>query len=298
MIDVKFRTEYIAEHSTLTLDPTRPIVLVGSCFAANIANKMQECMWDAFNGLGTLYNPMSIAKVLEMLVLGDPDMVDVKSSLFESNGIFHSWLFDSHFSASSKEKCIQAIEGCRQNLLTMLRRAQALIVTLGTSWCYVLSHNNVEEKEYIVANCHKMPSSMFQRRRVSVEEISSLWFDLCDRLKRKYPNLNVIFTVSPVRHLKDGFEGNTLSKATLHLAVERICENFQEAIYFPAYELVCDDLRDYRFYSSDLVHPSDTAVEYIWEVFCNTFLDENGIKILKEGNKCFKRANHRAIVKG
>lgn len=295
---MKFRTEYITEHSVLTLDPARPIVLVGSCFAANIAKKMQECMWDAFNGIGTLYNPMSIAKVLELLVLGDCDTLDIKSSLFESNGIFHSWLFDSHFSASSVKKCIQSIEECRQSLLNSLSKAQALIVTFGTSWCYILSQKEAKEKEYVVANCHKMPSAMFQRKRVSVDEISSVWIDLCNRLKKKYPDLNVIFTVSPVRHLKDGFEGNTLSKASLHLAVERICENFKDAVYFPAYELVCDDLRDYRFYSSDLVHPSDTAVEYIWEIFCKTFLDDKGISLLKEGNKSFKRSNHRAIMKG
>lgn len=295
---MKFRTEYNPVRSALTLDPTIPIVLVGSCFAANIAAKMQECMWNAFNGLGTLYNPMSIAKVLQLSIFEDSDISDIESSLFDANGKFNSWLFDSHFSASTRNKCIQSIKEARIKLLAILDEAQALIITFGTAWCYSLSGINEKDSvnEYIVANCHKMPSSLFHRRRVSIDEISSIWINLCNKLKLKYPNLTIIFTVSPVRHLKDGFEGNTLSKATLHLAVERICEKVRDCLYFPAYELVNDDLRDYRFYATDLVHPSEAAVEYIWEVFCNTFLDELGTTKLKDGNRMFKRLNHRQII--
>lgn len=295
---MKFRTEYKLTKSSLTLAPECPIVLVGSCFAANIAAKMRECMWNAFNGMGTLYNPMSIAKVLQLLIFEDSDIIGIESSLFEANGKINSWLFDSHFSASTSDKCIQYIKEARSKLLTVLDEAQAMIITFGTAWCYSLSGKNEDNdaNEYIVANCHKMPSSLFHRRRVSIDEISSIWIDLCNKLKQKYPNLTIIFTVSPVRHLKDGFEGNTLSKATLHLAVERICEEVIGSLYFPAYELVYDDLRDYRFYASDLVHPSEEAVEYIWEVFCNTFLDERGIIKLKEGNKMFKRLNHHQII--
>lgn len=256
---------------------------------------MRESLWVAYNGLGTLYNPMSIAKVIDIMVFGDEDSADIESSLFEANGIVHSWLFDSHFSGASKERCLNNIIESRTKLLETLEKAQMLIVTFGTSWCYALGQNKKEE-EYIVANCHKMPSSMFSRRRVSIEEISTLWIDLCQRLQRKYPNLSIVFTVSPVRHLKDGFEGNTLSKCTLQLAVEQIRTKIAKSLYFPAYEIVCDDLRDYRFYSSDLVHPSDSAIEYIWEIFCKTFLDDKGLAKIKEGNKIYKKLNHRPIV--
>ncbi|MDE6522228.1 MAG: GSCFA domain-containing protein [Muribaculaceae bacterium] len=293
---MKFRTEYKAEPSRLHLDPTRPIVLVGSCFADNIAGKMRESLWDAFNGLGTLYNPMSIAKVLDLMAFGVVDSNDIESSLFEANGIVHSWLFDSHFSATSKEECKKNIIESRTKLLESFEKSQMLIVTFGTAWCYSLQNINNDE-EYIVANCHKMPSSMFSRRRASVEEISKLWIDLCKRLQQKYPDLSIVFTVSPVRHLKDGFEGNTLSKSTLQLAVEQIRTKIENALYFPAYELVCDDLRDYRFYASDLVHPSDSAIEYIWEIFCQTFLDDHGMTMIKEGNKKYKRLNHRPIMR-
>ena len=295
---MKFRTEFIPVRSVLTLDPARSIVLVGSCFASNIASKMRECMWNAYNGVGTLYNPMSIAKVLELMIFSECAYSDFESSLFETEGKVHSWLFDTHFSASTKEKCLQNILDSQKELLRALAEAQALVVTFGTSWCYSLSEYVLQDvtEEYIVANCHKMPTSMFRRKRVSIEEISSLWIGLCNDIRKKYPELKIIFTVSPVRHLKDGFEGNTLSKAILHLAVERICEKVRGCIYFPAFELMYDDLRDYRFYASDLAHPSETAVEYIWEVFCKTFLDENGLVKIKEGGKRYKMLNHRQIL--
>ncbi len=298
---MKFRPEYISKRTSLTLDPSRPIVLVGSCFAANIAAKMRECMWQTFNGIGTLYNPISIARVLELLIFDQHPIESLDASLFEAEGRIHSWLFDSHFSSSSKQGCLEGIFQTRDELLKHLEDCQALIVTFGTAWCYALkdAHRPSPEfdGEYIVANCHKMPAAMFSRRRVSVAEISKLWMSLCQRLKQKYPELKIIFTVSPVRHLKDGFEGNTLSKATLHLALEEICMHAEDCLYFPAYEIVCDDLRDYRFYASDLVHPSEAAVEYIWENFCKTFVDENGMQRLKAGLKEYKRLNHRPIQK-
>ncbi len=258
-------------------------------------------MWNAYNGVATLYNPMSIARVLELLVLDETPIIGVEASLFEAEERIHSWLFDSHFSASSKQRCIASILQTRDELFKHLENSQAIIVTFGTAWCYALKDEHLPapevDGEYIVANCHKMPAAMFSRRRVSVEEISKLWISLCQRLKQKYPELKIIFTVSPVRHLKDGFEGNTLSKATLHLAVEEICRHAEDCLYFPAYEIVCDELRDYRFYASDLMHPSETAVEYIWENFCKTFVDEIGMQRLKAGHKEYKRLNHRPIQK-
>ena len=294
---MKFRTEYKETRIQPPLDPSRPIVLVGSCFATNIASKMQECQWEAYNGIGTLYNPMSIAKVLELMIFENDFRAKVANSLFESEGKVHSWLFDSHFSSVSKEECLDLISKMRSDLLSSISRAQAIIVTFGTAWCYSLVETQEEKQEYIVANCHKMPAIMFRRRRVDIEEIASMWIKLCEKIKKRYPSLRIIFTVSPVRHLKDGFEGNSLSKATLLLAVEKICSSLEYSIYFPAYEIVCDDLRDYRFYASDLVHPSDSAVEYIWEKFRSTFIDEKGEMLLKEGSKRYKFLHHRPITR-
>lgn len=297
---MKFRTEFTPSRSHLILSPSRPIALVGSCFAQNIAAKMRECLWQVFSNAGALYNPLSIAKVLDLLVFNPDFETELRDSLFESEGYVHSWLFDSHFSRRSAEELVREIDDLRCNLLTTLEQAQALIVTFGTAWCYSLN----ERPEYVVSNCHKMPQQMFLRRRMSVGEIVEIWTGLCRRLVKRFPGLNLIFTVSPVRHLKDGFEGNSRSKATLFLAAEEICggaamssENPEgNAIYFPAYEIVCDDLRDYRFYASDLVHPSEMAVEYLWSIFRSTFLDASGERMLIEGSKAYKRQHHRPIL--
>lgn len=289
---MKFRTEIKDLNYPFLLDPNKTVVLIGSCFAENIARKMHECQWNVFNGAGTLYNPMSIAKVIDLLALSDECSAELSSSIFEAEGLTHSWLFDSHFSRIEAIDLIKNVESVREDLIQSLEKSQALIVTFGTSWCYFL-----EGKEnYIVANCHKQPQSLFSRRRVSVSEIVDLWTDLICRLTARFPDLKVIFTVSPVRHLKDGFEGNSRSKATLLLAVEELCAGSADAFYFPAYEIVCDDLRDYRFYAQDLVHPSDSAVEYIWEIFRKSFVDTRGEELIRQGNKRFKALNHRQIT--
>lgn len=288
---MKFRTEYLPARSALTLDPGRPAVMAGSCFAQNIAEKMRQCQWPVFSGIGTLYNPLSIARVLELMVFDTDFSATIGDSLFEAEDYVHSWLFDSHFSRQTAQLCIEKAEETRRELLGSLERAQALIVTFGTAWCYFLG----DRRDYVVANCHKMPQTMFERRRITADEISAVWTDLCRRLRQRYPGLQFIFTVSPVRHLKDGFEGNARSKATLLLAAEKITGNAEGAIYFPAYEIVNDDLRDYRFYADDLTHPSEAAVEYLWEMFQATFVDAKGVRTLREGNRAWKRQNHRNI---
>lgn len=289
---MKFRTEYRPQPSSLRLSPEHPVVLLGSCFSQNIARKMIECDWEAFNGVGTLYNPLSIAKVLDLLLFDNDFFTTTKKSLFQApDGLIHSWFFDTHFSRMSADECISAIENCRKNLVSTLSQAETLIVTFGTAWCYFLT----EDKE-IVANCHKMPQDMFVRRRISIKEIVDVWTQFCQQLKNRFPNLSIIFTVSPVRHMKDGFEGNARSKATLLLAVEEICSLYDFCHYFPAFEIISDDLRDYRFYATDLVHSSDSAVEYIWEIFRQTFLDSRGENLLKEGNRRYKALNHRPIL--
>lgn len=253
---------------------------------------MVECDWEAFNGVGTLYNPLSIAKVLDLLLFDDDFITTTKESLFQApDCLIHSWLFDTHFSRMSADECMSAIESCRKSLVSTLSKAETLIVTFGTAWCYFLTSNNE-----LVANCHKMPQDMFLRRRISIDEIAEVWTSLCEQLKNRFPNLSVIFTVSPVRHMKDGFEGNARSKATLLLAVEEICSRYDFCHYFPAYEIISDDLRDYRFYATDLVHPSDSAVEYVWEIFRQTFLDTKAENLLKEGNRRYKALNHRPIL--
>lgn len=286
-----FRTEYIPQKAEFSLSPAKKVTMLGSCFAQNISTRMRCSLWCADNPAGTLYNPLSIERVIRLLLFTDDFRSQFENSLFQSGSMFHSWLFDSKFSAESKEDSLLAATECQSNLRSLLDGGETLFITFGTSWCYFLSDN----PDYVVANCHKQPSATFVRRRLRIEEIVNTWSALASDLKKLYPGLRIIFTVSPVRHMKDGFEGNARSKATLLIAVEELCSKFDFCSYFPAYEILNDDLRDYRFYASDLVHPSAEAVEYIWEVFKATYLDKEGLEILKEGERIFKGWCHRPL---
>ncbi|MCH5223973.1 MAG: GSCFA domain-containing protein [Muribaculaceae bacterium] len=285
---MKFRTEYRAVRNELTLNPENPIVLMGSCFSQNMAAKMEESGWDAVIAGGTLYNPLSIGIALSMMLDETNGEDKFKNTLFYASGLWNSQMFDSSFSAKSREDCIEEFRLRSSLLREALKKGETLIVTFGTSICYFLA----ESKEP-VGNCHKQPADLFTRRRLSIEEIAGYWNSLLSALKERFPGLQVIFTVSPVRHLKDGFEGNARSKAILHLAIEEICGNYGFCHYFPAYEILTDDLRDYRFYAGDLVHPSEEAVEYIWEIFKESFIDENGRRYLEAGFKATRARQHR-----
>lgn len=276
----------------MVLDPDREVMLLGSCFADNITRRMVRCRWDAVNPFGVLFNPLSIATAVNLAFSSDDETrQSIENSLFECDGIRHSWLFDSGMSARDKEVSESRITEALTLFRSRIGKSEALFVTFGTAWCYFLNSTGA-----VVANCHKQPQSLFTRRRIAIEEIVTVWELLLEKLHEINPALQVIFTVSPVRHLKDGFVENTRSKATLILAVEELCKRFDFCRYFPAYEIVNDDLRDYRFYAADLAHPSDQAVDYIWEIFQETYLDPAGRQRLKEGEKLTRCSEHRPII--
>lgn len=285
---MKFRTEYIAKRAAITLDPSKPVVLVGSCFSQNMAAKMAEHEWEAVNPLGTLYNPLSITMALDMMLDKEKGLQRFEKSLFQAEGLWNSWWFDSSFSSKVRENCVEEFKIRQKQLIDSLQKGKQLIVTFGTSIYYK------ETNKYTpVGNCHKQPASCFCRERLTASSMMSYWSVIQERLIEEFPGLKVIFTVSPVRHLKDGFEGNARSKAILLLGVEDICRYNENTYYFPAYEIMNDDLRDYRFYASDLAHPSEEAIEYIWEKFAETFLDSEGHGLLSEGNRHYKATHHR-----
>lgn len=292
---MKFRTEFNARQSCCLLNPEAPVVLIGSCFTDNIGQRMRSCRWRAFpNICGTLYNPASIANILRLTTEKADFLETIESSIVQRERLYVSWLFDSQCTSYSKS---ETKERAIDNLLTLRKRleqAHTLIVTFGTAWVYELSGS----PGYIVGNCHKFPSDTFIRRRLTVSQIVDEWDGLLSRLSDVFSNLRYIFTVSPVRHLKDGFEGNSSSKAILRLACEEICRDNENRDYFPAFEIMNDDLRDYRFYASDMVHPSETAVDYIWQKFQERYLSEASRSLLLEGEKVTKRLNHRPILHG
>lgn len=286
---MKFRTEYNATKAPFAFCPKRPVVLLGSCFAENMGAKMRSCLWEAENPLGTLYNPLSIASALSAALNHEEEEATFEHSLFEADGLWRSWLFDSRMAAETPADVRYAFHEAKQLLGSMLKRGEVVFVTFGTSWCYYLGGCR------LVANCHKQSGALFERRRLTVNEIVAVWTALIRRLRAEYPGLKIVFTVSPVRHLKDGFEGNMRSKAILLLAVEQLCEAEADCYYFPAYEIVNDDLRDYRFYASDLTHPSDEAVDYLWEIFKKMYVNEEGLSRLKEGESIRKGLDHRPL---
>lgn len=289
---MKFRTECEIARSRIQLDADLPIVSVGSCFAANITGKLRECLVNAVNPLGVQFNPLSIGKVVELCMeRGKPTTFE--NSLFESDGIIHSNLFDSTFSSSTSKETSDRIKKASHEFFECLNLSKTLIVTLGTAFCYFLS----QRPDIAVSNCHKQPSSNFMRRLLSVEECVSALNSMMSVVRKEIADCKFIYTVSPVIHLRDGLHANNISKSTLILAVDRICAENEFCEYFAAYELIRDDLRDYRFYASDLCHPSQTAIDYVWEKFVNSHFEESQQKSLQDGLNLYRRLTHKPIIK-
>ena len=284
---MKFRTEVTPAAASFSLSPERPVLLLGSCFVENIGRMMRSSLWDAdLNPCGIQYNPFSIARVIRTALSGRcPD-----TEYFLHDGLWRNWLLPTSFTALTRQEAEALADEAFAALRNALLRASAVVVTFGTAFLYGLADSG-----RVVGNCHKVPQDRFRTRIASVDEIEALWTDLMADLRRLNPDVKFIFTVSPVRHLRPSVRNNTLSKATLHLAVERLTA-LPDTEYFPAYELLTDDLRDYRFYADDMVHPSQQAVEYIWDKFCATYLTEPSRQLLEQGARLRKRLDHRRLA--
>lgn len=254
------------------------ILMVGSCFSDEIGAQMQERYLNVTcNPFGTLYNPLSIAKAFSL------QLSEVNFQFHE--GLWHSMAHHGAFSRTTKEEAEQAVRASIETMQKALKEASVVIVTFGTAWVY-------EMNGAIVGNCHKLPEHCFNRRRLSVEEIVEAWKPVL----AQYPDKKWLFTVSPIRHIRDGLHENQLSKATLLQAVEQIVLHSYPSPatrrYFPSYEIMLDELRDYRFYADDLVHPSSLAVNYIWERFVDTFCTNQTKNELVLQHKRWKHEHH------
>jgi len=249
--------------------------MVGSCFSDEIGEQMQQRYLNVTcNPFGTLYNPLSIAQALTMTET--PELV-------EHEGLWHSMSHHGSFSRTTKEEAEQAVRGSIEMMQKAIKEASVVIVTFGTAWVYELKKGiSGLGVSGLVGNCHKLPERCFTRRRLSVEEIVAAWKPILEQ----YADKKWLFTVSPIRHIKDGLHENQLSKATLLQAVEQLGD------YFPSYEILLDELRDYRFYADDLVHPSSLAVNYIWERFVDTFCTNQTKNELVLQHKRWKHEHH------
>ena len=245
----------------MRVDFSTGIVSLGSCFANEIGQRLQESGFHTeLNPFGTLYNPASMAEALERLM---EEREITEDDLVEHEGLWHSWHHHGSFSRPTAAETLTACNSRLHEAHQALCEAKLLMLTFGTAWVF-------EHEDRVVANCHKLPNTMFKRRRMTIEEVVARWQPVLQRLYAFNPSLTVLFSVSPIRHLGDGAHSNQLSKSTLLLAIDQLVSifNSQSSIsYFPAYEIVLDELRDYRFYGPDMAHPSELAVEVVWEKF-------------------------------
>ncbi len=272
---VKLQTIVDIQPSEWKIGYEDKILMLGSCFSDEIGAQMQQrYLQVTCNPFGTLYNPLSIAQALTMTEV--PELV-------EHEGLWHSMAHHGSFSRASKEEAEQAVRASIKTMQHALDEASVVIVTFGTAWVYEMKGEGLPVTGYgVVGNCHKLPERCFVRRRLTVEEIVDSWKPILE----KYSDKHWLFTVSPIRHIKDGLHENQLSKATLLQSVEQLGD------YFPSYEIMLDELRDYRFYADDLVHPSSLAVNYIWERFVDTYCTNQTKNELVLQHKRWKHEHH------
>lgn len=241
------------------------IVSMGSCFADNVGRKLAEGRFKIHsNPFGILYNPVSIcqalSKIMEQRFFSEEELV-------QRHGLWHSWMHHGRFSDADSAKVLEQINTSLAEAHNQLKTANFLLITLGSAYIYALRENG-----FVVANCHKFPSADFIKSRLGVDEICLLFSDFFKQLNHFSPNIQVVFTVSPIRHVRDGIMESQRSKSVLLLAVEQLCTT-SNITYFPSYEIMMDELRDYRFYKADMIHPNDVAVDYIWDKFRDTYFD-------------------------
>lgn len=282
---MEFRLEFTPKPFPVKINHAHRLFLAGSCFTEQIGNKLAAhkfCIID--NPHGILFNPVSIAKSMVSYI---ENKRYTEADLFFQDELWGSWDHHTRFSSLSADDCLRKINASQEAAHTFLKGADWLLLTLGSAFVYEL------ENKRVVANCHKMPTDKFTKRLLSSEEVITTLDTLVYRLKQFNPTLQVIFTVSPVRHLRDGFVENNRSKATLLNAVHHLTDKFERLSYFPSYELIIDDLRDYRFYAEDMVHPNYAATNYVWEKFLATCIDAPSQELMSEIYKINAAMNHK-----
>lgn len=263
------------------------ILSLGSCFSEHIGDKLVQAKLDCtVNPYGVLYNPLSIETAIREMC---SEKLYLEDDLFLYNGEWHSWMHHGSFSALRKEDILDKINSRLQQIREKLHNLDYLFITFGSAWVY----KRIEDGA-VVSNCHKVPNKQFRREKLSVPEIVEVYKTLIKDIQEISPQLKIIFSVSPIRHISDGLHQNQLSKATLLLAIDALEQLFPDSIfYFPSYEIVLDELRDYRFFADDMAHPSFLAVDYIWEKFRQTFFLKDTDSLISQCEQISKSMAHR-----
>ena len=286
---MKLQTNIPLEKQSLNLiDYQSKVLLLGSCFVENIGDKFDYFKFQVLqNPFGILYHPRAIENLI-LNAINEKEYYD--SDVFHYNERWHCFDAHSDLSSSSKGEFLRNLNDSIKLTNQQINKSTHIIITLGTAWAYRLI-----ETDTIVANCHKFPQKKFLKQIQSVKTIIESLEAIIELIKSVNPETSILFTVSPVRHIKDGFTENTQSKSHLISAIHQVVEPRKNIHYFPSYEIMMDELRDYRFYSEDMLHPNKTAVDYIWERFQKVWISSESIQTMEEVDTIQKGIGHKAF---
>ena len=285
---IKWQTPVAEGKCPVPLRAGDEIMVLGSCFADETGRRLAECGLDVcVNPFGTLYNPVSVCNSISRLQCGVPFTREDCVEMGAGAGLVCSFSHHTSFARPTPEAFLEHANAALETASARWKSASKVLITLGTAWCW----RHLPEGE-IVSNCLKRPAGEFSRERLTVPQTAALLKSLVQR----YPDKFFVFTVSPIRHLSDGAHGNQVSKSILLLALEEVCAAFPDrTAYFPAYEILLDELRDYRFYAEDMVHPSLQAAEYVFGKFLSFAFPDEERSRLEERRKAFKASQHRPM---
>ena len=276
----------ISRNTSSAIDYNSRVILLGSCFSDNIGQKLSYHKFQSvLNPFGILFHPKAIESVIHNAITNKEY---TEEDLFFFNERWQSFTAHSKLSFSSKEETLNQLNKASELINTALKNSTHIIITLGTSWVY-----RFLKTSQIVANCHKVPQHKFKKELLPVAEINKSLSSIISQIREVNPSINFIFTVSPVRHLKDGFIENQQSKSHLISALHQIIPLHKNTFYFPSYEIMMDELRDYRFYKEDMIHPNLLAINYIWEKFYENWLSDEALELKKEVIKIQKSLEHK-----
>lgn len=284
---MQFTTKIPIQKSSFPIDYDSKILLLGSCFAENMGEKFDYFKFQTtINPFGIIFNSVSIEKLIRRSI---EKRKFTENDIFFHNDLWHCFEVHSELSNSDKDAFLESLNDLIRSTNKHLSDSTHIIITLGTSWVY----RNIESNE-IVANCHKVPQKQFTKELLSIHQTEESLQSIISLIHSVNPNCNFIFTVSPVRHIKDGFTENTLSKAHLIAAIHKTIDHHPSPItYFPSYEIMMDELRDYRFYAEDMLHPNQTAIDYIWIQFFENYISESVFGLMNEICSIQKGLKHR-----
>jgi GSCFA family len=289
---MNFHLEFTPKPLQQKINHQHKLLLMGSCFTENIGDKLVAHKFSVLqNPNGILFNPVSVKEAIENYIA---NKVVTPNDLFCLNEAYHSWQHHSRFSGITAIDAVEKINEATHFAHQYLQQTNFVLITLGSAWVYQLTEKAINAKlGSVAANNHKAPADWFTKHLLTNNEVVNLLKDTVTQLQQYNPLIKIIFTVSPVRHLREGFIENNRSKAALINAVHLTVENFENVFYFPAYELVIDDLRDYRFFAEDLVHPNYAATNYVWQKFITTCIDEPSQQLMAAINEINAAINHK-----